>query len=217
MTRPTTSDPTRRPALLRPGGVPATACFLGVELLLLAAAHLYGGPPWTLLMMLAMLAQVAAGVRLAPLALLVPSLAWLVTFRATGNRELFFPFAMHLATFVALLGSDDAGGQDRRDDGDGAEPPPDRHPPRRSAALLPGMVRGPLGGGGMAAAFLAIRAVQNATARVLAVESVVAMVILAVASAAIATSRRMSPGPRTTAAAAIVLLSSLAAYAALAI
>lgn len=207
MTRPTTSDPTRRPALLHPGGVPATACFLGVELILLAAAHVYGGPPWTLLMMLAMLAQVAVGVRLAPLALLAPSLAWLVTFRATGNRELFFPFAMHLATFVALLGSDRAGGQSSHD----TEHAPNRHPRHRSSALLHGL----LGGGGMVATFLAIRALQAASPRVLAVESVVALVILAVATLAIATSGRMSPGPRTAAAAAIVLLSSLAAYASL--
>ena len=42
----------------------SVACFLGIELLFLAATHLYGGPPWTLLGMIAFFAQIAAGLRL---------------------------------------------------------------------------------------------------------------------------------------------------------
>jgi hypothetical protein len=160
----------------------ATAGFLIVELAFLAAAHIFGGPPWTLLAMIALLAQIATDLRLGPLALLVPSLAWLALHRVTGDRELFFPFAMYLATFVALL------------------------------AAARGTWRGLLAGGIVVAAFLAIRWLQDASPRVLAVEAAVALVILAVAVTAYAAS-----GKRDAVAPAILFLASLAAYASLAL
>jgi hypothetical protein len=132
----------------------SVACFLGIELLFLAAAHVFGGPPWTLLGMLAFVAQVVVDFRVRPLVVLVPSLVWLAGFHTTGNRELFFPYAMYLATYVALLLAD------------------------RTAWL------GCLGGGFMVAAFLVIRVLQAATAAVLVVELVVAAAILAIALAA---------------------------------
>lgn len=157
-----------------------TVRFLGVELLFLAATHVYGGPPWTLLGVLAFFAQGVADPRGTSLAMLLPSLVWLALFRAGGNRELFFPYAMYLATHVALL----------------------------LAARRP--LAGWLGGGFMVTAFLLIRGMQAATARVLAVECVVAAAILAGALAA-----RASGWSRPVHAAAIVAASSLAAWAAL--
>ena len=158
----------------------SVACFLGIELVFLAAAHVYGGPPWTLLGMLAFVAQIAADFRVGPLAALVPALAWLAGFHVTGNRELFFPYAMYLATHVALLLAD------------------------RAPWL------GCLGGGVMVAVFLAIRVLQAATARVLAVEFAVAAAILAVALAAHAWGWKGRG-----AAAVLVVLASLAACASL--
>ena len=158
------------------------ACFLGIELLFLAATHLYGGPPWTLLGMVAFFAQIAVDFRLRPLALLVPSLAWLALFHATGNRELFFPIAMYLATYVDLL----------------------------LAARNPGL--GYLGGGTLVAAYMVIRVLQAASAKVLAVELVVAVSILALALVAHALI-----GRRPASDAVIVVLSSVAAFASLAL
>jgi len=158
------------------------AAFLACELLFLAAAHLYGGPPWTLLGMLACFAQIAADFRVTPLARLIPSLAWLALFRVTGNRELFFPFAMYLATYVALI----------------------------VAARWPR--RAWIAGALMVATFLLIRMLQAASTRVLAVECVVALAILA---AAITTFTATGRRPSVTV--AVVSASSLAAYAALAL
>lgn len=182
MTRPTTSE--RRPPWrerLRRAAPPAVAGFLGVELACLAAAHAWGGPPWTLLTMIAFLAQIAVDFRVAPLAMLAPGLAWLALHHVTGDRELFFPFAMTVAIHVALLAS------------------------------ARGTARALLGGGGVVAVFLAIRGLQAASPRVLAVEAGIAVAILVAAVAAHAAARTRP------AAAAIVALSSLAAYAALAL
>ncbi len=126
-----------------------TVCFIIVELLFLAATHLFGGPPWTVIGVIAILAQILGGSRIESLALAVPSLAWLALSHATGNRELFFPYTMYLASCVALR---TAG---------------------RAAWL------GPLGGAAIVAAFMVIRILQHATVRVLAVEFVVAATILA--------------------------------------
>lgn len=183
MTRPTTSEtePPRQPGVTT-GSPAAAACFLVIELVFLAVTHVYGGPPWTVLAMIALIAQIATDFRLGPLALLMPSLAWLALHRVTGDRELYFPFAMYLAAFVGLLAS------------------------------ARGPWRGFLGGGIVVAAFLAIRRLQDASPRVLAVEAAVACVILAVAVIACA-----AFGKRAAAAPTILVLSSLAAYAALAL
>lgn len=75
--------------------------FILGEIAVLAVAHACGGPPWTLVAMTAFLALAFSGSRPSTLAFMTPALLWLVLFRATGNRELFFPYAMHLAAVVA--------------------------------------------------------------------------------------------------------------------
>ena len=130
--------------------------FIVGEVLFLAVAQAVGGPPWTLVGGVAFVLLAFTGPSVEPIVLTVPSLAWLGASVATGNRELFFPYAMHLAA-VALC---------------------------RLAGR--GIGRGLAGGGLVAAAFLAIRVGQHATPRVLSVESAVAAAILAGAAVACA-------------------------------
>jgi hypothetical protein len=160
----------------------STLSFLAVELLFLGATHVLGGPPWTMIGMIAFIAQVFIGVRLESVARLLPSLLWLVLFRVSGDRELFFPYTMYLASHVALGFS------------------------QRNIWLAS------LGGGGIVAAFMTIRVLQNATFRVLAVELVVAVAILAVALVAHAWSRKQAASD-----ALIVAGASLLAYVSLSI
>jgi hypothetical protein len=165
--------------------------FIIVELLFLAVAHIFGGPPWTVIGAIAVVAQTLGGLRSESLAFVMPSLAWLALSHATGNRELFFPYTMYLASCVALRDS------------------------QRAAWL------GPLGGALIVAAFMAIRILQQATVRVLAVELAVAAAILAVVVVTGAWSRRrvghVAPSATFAWRAAIVAVSSLLAYASLAI
>jgi hypothetical protein len=128
--------------------------FIVGEVAFLAVAQLVGGPPWTLVGGAAFVLLAFTGPRLDTLLLAAPSLAWLGASIATGNRELFFPYAMHLAAVVLcrLFG--------------------------RGAAW------GLAAGGLVAAVFLAIRVAQQATPRVLAVECAVAAAILAGAAVA---------------------------------
>ena len=173
----------------------SSAVFIIVELLFLAATHIFGGPPWAVIGAIAVVAQTLGGVRIESLALVVPSLAWLALSHATGNRELFFPYTMYLASCVALRNSQRA---------------------TQRAAWL-----GPLGGAAIVAAFMVIRILQQATVRVLAVEFVVAAAILALVVVAGSWSRRRVTHIATAAhfawLAAIVAASSLLAYASLAI
>jgi len=165
--------------------------FIIVELLFLAVTHIFGGPPWTVIGALAVVAQTLGGVRIESLALVVPGLAWLALSHATGNRELFFPYTMYLASCVAL----------------------------RATERTPWL--GPLGGAAIVAAFMVIRILQQATARVLAVEFVVAAAILALVLVARSWSRRhglhVTPYTHFAWQAAIVVTASLLAYASLAI
>jgi hypothetical protein len=165
--------------------------FIIVELLFLAVTHVFGGPTWTVIGAIAIVAQTLGGVRIASLALMVPSLAWLAISHATGNRELFFPYTMYLASCMAIRGSDRAD----------------------HAAWL-----GPFGGAVVVAAFMVIRILQQATIRVLVVEFVVAAAILALVVVARALGRRYAPRVAPVVwHAAIVAASSLLAYASLAI
>jgi hypothetical protein len=133
-----------------------SAAFLLTEAAFLAVAHVYGGPSWTILGGLAFFGRIVAGSRQPPLAVLLAALVWLAASRATGSREYFFPFSMHLAACVAV-----AFGQ-------------------RSAWL------GGLGGLVVAAAFMLVRVLEQATPRVLAVEGVVAgLILVAVVTAAV--------------------------------
>jgi len=126
--------------------------FIIGEVLFLAAAQVWGGPPWTLVGVVTFVLLAFSRPQVGVLAAVAPSLTWLGLAQATGNRELFFPYAMHLAAVVlcALAG--------------------------RGAAW------GLLGGGGVAAAFLVVRVAQQATPRVLAVECAVAAAILVAAT-----------------------------------
>jgi hypothetical protein len=139
------------------------ALFLLLEAGFLAACFLLAGPPATVLGMLAVWAQLLVDGRVRSLGLLVPSLGWLVASAATGNRELFFPYAMYLAGFVSVRLA-------------------------ARAAWLAG-----LGGAAVVAAFLVIRILQAASWKVLFVESAAAAMILAVLVVVALRCRRGSP------------------------
>ncbi len=128
--------------------------FVLLEMLFLAAAHWLGGPPWTAVGAVAIASQAFVRLQPARLLLAVPALVWLGLFHLSGNRELFFPYAMALAAFVSL-------------------------PLAARSTWLGG-----LGGGLMIGTFLLIRIMQQAGGRVLAVELAVAAVILALVLAA---------------------------------
>jgi predicted GNAT family N-acyltransferase len=156
--------------------------FLIAELAFLAAAHFLGGPPWVALGVLAMVGQVAADFRLPPLVGLLPAGFWIAAHAITGNRELFFPYAMALAAHLAgqFIGRG------------------------RSMATA--------AGGLIVIAFLAIRVMQAATAKVLAVEAAVAVVILA-ACVAVLPVAKLRPWGLV----GIATVASLLAYAGLAL
>ncbi|MFM8703011.1 MAG: hypothetical protein ACKOHG_03945 [Planctomycetia bacterium] len=122
---------------------------LFIEFAFLAATHVFGGPPWTVVGVVAILAQISGGIGLESLLLVTASLVWLAAAKAPGNRERCFAVTLHLAAGAALAAA--------------------RHTPRA----------GWPGGGAVIAAFMVIRVFQQATARVLAVELVVAAAILA--------------------------------------
>jgi predicted GNAT family N-acyltransferase len=137
------------PARIEAAVPPPIAAFIGAELAFLAAAHVLGGPPWVVLGVLACAGQVAADFRLGPLVGFVPAGFWMAAHQLSGNRELFFPYALTLAAHLA--------GQ----------------------FISRGRVAAAVAGGLVVAAFLAIRVGQAATAKVLAVEAAVAVAILA--------------------------------------
>jgi hypothetical protein len=130
--------------------------FATVALLLLFASLGLGGRPWAFICMLALLTQCFNDLRLKSLMLIAPSLDWTAAFHWTGNRELFFPFSIYLAAYVAVVLS------------------------RRNAWL------GLLGGTIVTAAFVVVRIRQFATVPVLAVEIAAASVILVLALVAYA-------------------------------
>jgi len=189
-----TGDSMKGDSPLRGKSQPPVASFVAVELVFLAAAHVLGGPPWVALGVLALVGQVAADFRLRPLLGLLPAFGWLAAHQLTGNRELFFPYAMALA---AHLAGQFAG----------------RFPGRVMGRFM-GQGRGAAAAGGLVvvAAFLAIRGLQAATSRVLAVETAVAAVILALTVAALPLAARR-PGGLV----ALTALASLLAFAGLAV
>mgnify|MGYP006272828919 CR=1 FL=1 len=125
--------------------------FIVVEVACLAIAHLQGGPPWTLVAAGAFLALSLAPASWPAIGLAAASLVWLAVFRATGDREYFFPYAMQLATLVTCRLSDRGRGW------------------------------GLAGGAAVVLMFLGIRVAQRATVPVLAVEAIVAAAILGAA------------------------------------
>jgi hypothetical protein len=180
-----------------------------MELSLLAAAQLAAGPPWTVLTAVALVLQSLAGLTLTGLTRLTLAFGWLLAFVVTGNRELFFCFAMTLAAHATVLFTGrvtESGGTVRW----------------RSGAAA---------GGLLALAFLSFRVAQNATLKVLAVEAAVAIAILTGCLLAVRVLTKLPPvdepsdnkptiNARTrqaTGEAAIVIAAAVAAYAGLAI
>jgi hypothetical protein len=160
----------------------STATFVALEILCLAATQAWGGWPWTAISATAIGVLAVVDLRPAALAMVAPSLVWLALFRATGNRELFFPFTIHLASLVALrLGREN-------------------------------LWRGMAGGGLIGGLFLMIRASQQASVKVLGVESVVTALIVGGVVATLPVSRG-----RGAVEGGIVVLASLLAYASLAL
>lgn len=140
------------PAGSRPAGSRnSTVGFIAVQMAFLAAAHALGGPPWVGLGVLAFLGQIMADFRLASLARLTPALVWAGAHALTGNRELFFPYAVYLAAHLAV------------------------------EFMSFGFARAAVAAGGMMMVFLLIRIAQRATLSVLAVELAVTSAILAAA------------------------------------
>jgi len=129
-----------------------TARFIALEALLLVVAAGVGGPSWTTVAAVACVGHLAAGFRSDSLAPAVPALAWLTASALTGNRELFFPYAMHLAAAAFLAAG---------------------HWPLGAVAS-----------GTVIAAFIAVRVVESATLRVLAVELAAAVAVLVAVAAA---------------------------------
>ena len=116
---------------------------------LLTIAQFLGGQPSTIIFAISLAALGITNLNIMRLGLIGFSLLWLVMSRLTGQRELFFPFAMFLATYVALFLSD------------------------RTLWL------GWFGGLMVVTSFITIRFQQDATLRVLAVELIVATAIVA--------------------------------------
>ena len=160
----------------------STIVFIVLEAVCLGATQVFGGWPWTVIAGAALGAIAVVDLRPSALAMVVPGLVWLALFRFTGDRELFFPFTISLASLAAL----------------------------RSGRG--GLARGVAGGGLIGGLFLAIRASQQATAKVLGVEALVVGLILAAVLAALPPCRQ-----RPALEGAVVVLASLAAYASLAL
>ncbi len=123
--------------------------FIFVAWCLLLTTLILGGQPWSVFCLIPLIAHALTDLRAKSLVILVPSLGWLVLYRVTGNRELFFPYSMYLSTYVALLLCN------------------------RTFWL------GSLGGSLAVSTFLTLRYLQEAPLRVLAVECGVAVMILA--------------------------------------
>ena len=127
------------------------AVFLVGEVALLLVAQAVGGAPWTLVALVAIVTLSLSGPDVESLACAASALIWLGAFHATGDRELFFPYSMHLAAAAIC-----------RTVGRGA-----------TAAIVAGAA--------VAAAFLGVRVWQQASAQVLAVECAVVAAIVGVA------------------------------------
>ncbi|MEM8925726.1 MAG: hypothetical protein AAGD35_19655 [Actinomycetota bacterium] len=120
-----------------------------------------GGWPWASLAVVAVGAQAYHEFE-APALLfgVVPGLVWMFAFEQSGNRELFGPYMVYLATFAALVV---AGSKWRR------------------AAV---------GAGAVLVTFIGVRMLQSASTQALVIEFVVSVVILAAAIGAYGYSTR---------------------------
>ncbi len=74
--------------------------FLVTEVGFLSALGFWGGPAWVGMVVPVILVEIFCGSQTRSLGMLMPAGLWLVLCRFTGNRELFFPYAMYVAAFV---------------------------------------------------------------------------------------------------------------------
>jgi len=74
--------------------------FLITEVGFLSALAVFGGPAWVGVVVPAIFVEVYCGSQLRSLGMLLPACLWLVLCTLTGNRELFFPFAMYVMAFM---------------------------------------------------------------------------------------------------------------------
>ena len=118
---------------------------------LVGSVFAIGGLPWAAVLVLTLALRYFARSDSQSLMLCAPCLFWLALSKITGFRELFFPYSICLATFLALSISDRSFWQ------------------------------GFLGGSMIVASFISIRSLQQATTRVLAIEIAVAEAILLLA------------------------------------
>ena len=122
--------------------------FLVTEVGFLSALAVWGGPAWVGVVVPAIFIEIYCGSQLRSLGMLIPAGIWLVLCTLTGNRELFFPYAMYVTAFMVLR----------------------LWKRGQSTAIMGGLFCGGL--------FLFIRWLQNATTNVLLVEGVVAVGIV---------------------------------------
>jgi hypothetical protein len=64
------------------------AAFIVVEVAILAAAHVFGGPAWAAVAAVACVAHVVVGLHPASLVAALPAIGWLAASRLTGNSML---------------------------------------------------------------------------------------------------------------------------------
>ncbi len=74
--------------------------FLITEVGFLSALAVLGGPAWVGVVVPAIFVEVYCGSQLRSLGMLMPAGIWLMLCTLTGNRELFFPFAMYVMAFM---------------------------------------------------------------------------------------------------------------------
>ena len=117
----------------------------------LAIALFFGGVAWAQIFLTAIFLRSRPEFRDERLLLMACSLIWLAIYRWIFDRQLFFPYTMHLASCALLFAS--------------------------SSETWRDYVRGMT----VVAVFIAIRFLQGATNRVLGIELIVAAVILAFA------------------------------------
>jgi len=120
-------------------------------LCIVATALCFGGTAWAQIFFTAIIFRSRSDIRDERLLLMAFSLTWLAIGRWMVFRQMFFPYTMHLATCAALF------------------------------ALDFGLWRAYINGLIVVTMFIAIRFMQDATNRVLAIELIVAAIILALA------------------------------------
>ena len=76
--------------------------FLVTEVGFLSALAIWGGPAWVGVVVPAIFIEIYCGSQLRSLGMLIPAGIWLVLCTLTGNRELFFPYAMYVMAFMVI-------------------------------------------------------------------------------------------------------------------